>query len=187
MRILKYKADAFDTDEAPTVCTSLETSLGLRLCVTDLSAPNNVHGYLNTGSDGEVEVHLYEQADCDAIEAVPDVVRFVKCDDCGRESNDWTDPDVCEGCGHDLDFSQGRARSLRSHKGIYKASNKADVEVRVAVERVLITERGMQRHLDNADGKPIRALHHTIDAQARALTKLERRASALLKRAQRGA
>lgn len=186
MRILKYKAGAFNTDDAASLCMEMETALGLRLCVTNPLLPNDVHGYLNTDSDGNVEVYLYEQADCAAIEAKPDVVRFVRCEDCGAEHNDWTDPDVCEGCGHDLDYRKGRAQSLRSHKGIYKAANKTDAQVRTAVEKVLITDRKMARHPDNTDGRPVRQPTHEIDAQARAATKAERKADALLKRAARG-
>ena len=182
MRILKYKANTFNTDEAPVVCAALEAQLGLNLCVHDPNAPNDVHGYLNTSGDGEIEVYLYDAEDCDAIEATPDVVRFVRCGDCGAEHNDWTDPDVCESCAHDLDYAKGRAQRLKAHRGIYKASNKTDAQVRTAVEKVLVTERKMLRLPDNAYGRPVRMLHHAIDAHERSATKLERKADALLRR-----
>lgn len=182
MRILKYTANQFDTDTAPALCAALEASLGLRLCVTDPLLPNDVHGFVNTSSDGGVEVHLYEPADCDAIEAKPEVVRFVNCPECNFEHNDWTDPDVCEDCGHDLDYSQGRPQRLKSHSGIYKSSTKSDATVRAAVETVLVTGRDMKRHEDNANGMPVRQQTHEIDAHARSVTRLERKAGALLKR-----
>ena len=178
MRILKYKADAFNPDDAPALCAALETALGLNLCVHDPNAPNDVHGYLNTSAEG-VEVHLYDAEDAAAIEAMPQVVRFVRCADCGRESNDWTDPDVCEDCGHDLDFAGGRAQELRAHTGIRKHTAKQDKAIVGAAETVLVTNHGMQRH---PEGHMARYEHHVHDAHSRAATKLQRKADALLKR-----
>ena len=177
MRILHYKAEQFDTTEAATVCGQLEAALGLSLCVHDAAAPNPVHGHLNTDSDGNIEVHLYEPADVAAIEAIPDVVRFAKCDDCGCEQNDWTDPDVCENCGHDLDFAKGRAQSLRAHKGIYRATNKSDAAIEAGCKNVLEKAHGMK-----ADGRTQRAPYHAIEAHERAVTKSERKVAALARR-----
>ena len=178
MRFLKYSADQFDTSNAHALCIELEAALGLNLCVHDANAPNDVHGYLNTSAEG-VEVHLYDAEDAAAIEAMPQVVRFVRCADCGRESNDWTDPDVCEDCGHDLDFAGGRAQELRAHTGIRKHTAKPDKTIVDAAERVLVTNRGMKRH---PEGHMARYEHHVHDAHSRAATKLQRKADALLKR-----
>ena len=40
--------------------SQLETDMGIKLHVIDPKKPNDVQGYLNTGSDGEIEVNLYE-------------------------------------------------------------------------------------------------------------------------------
>ena len=179
MRILHYKATQFDTAEAATVCDQLEAALGVALCVHDAAAPNAVHGHLNTDSDGNVEVVLYEAADVAAMEAIPDVVRFAKCEDCGAEHNDWTDPDVCEDCGADVDFTKGRAHSLRAHKGIYRAAQGSDRTVREKCETVL-KARGFA--LADPTAPVVRQQHHAVEAHERAATKDVRKIEALARR-----
>ena len=179
MRILRYKAEQFDTTEAGTVCDQLEAALGLSLCVHDAAAPNAVHGHLNTDSDGNVEVVLYEAADVAAMEAIPDVVRFAKCDDCGAEHNDWCDPDVCENCGCEMDFAKGREQSLRAHKGIYRAATETDRTVREKCETVL-KARGFA--LADPAAPVVRQQHHAVEAHERAATKDVRKIEALARR-----
>jgi len=72
MKILKFKHDTEDpTKDAHQHCLDLEAATGLSLMNHDPLHPNEVHGYINTSSDGTVEVYLYEQEDVDAIVATP--------------------------------------------------------------------------------------------------------------------
>lgn len=71
MKLLKYKASNFTTDSAHQLCLDLEASLGVNLMNHDPNNPNEVHGYFNTNSDGDIEVCLYEQEDIEAINAIP--------------------------------------------------------------------------------------------------------------------
>ena len=186
MRVLKYRRNDFDTTEAHGLCMELEAVLGVALCVKDAANPNPVDGYFNTSSDGTVEVCLYEAADAAAIEATPQSVRFAACPRCGREQNDWTDPDVCEDCGEAINFAVGRVQQLRAHSGIYKAHPIRDGQADTRALGVLAA-KGFSRHPDMGNTPVVRSLHHAIDAHLRAATKLERQADAMLRRAEREA
>lgn len=70
MKALVYRLQGFNVKDAQALCDELEAELGLSLCVRDPSAPNDVHGYLNTGSDGYVEIFLYEGPDVAVIAAM---------------------------------------------------------------------------------------------------------------------
>lgn len=67
MRSLHYTLNQFDTKDAHDLCMELEAALGVNLCVKDAKHPNDVHGCLNTDSDGNVEIFLYDAVDVDAI------------------------------------------------------------------------------------------------------------------------
>jgi hypothetical protein len=71
MKILKYKAEQFNANNAHQICLDLETQLGVNLMNHDTNNPNEVQGYINTSGDGDIEVCLYEQEDVDAINARP--------------------------------------------------------------------------------------------------------------------
>ena len=72
MKILKFKKEQFDTNDAQKLVLDLEAELGVNLMNHNSKKPNNVHGYVNTSSDGDVEVYLYEQEDINDIVALPD-------------------------------------------------------------------------------------------------------------------
>jgi hypothetical protein len=72
MKTLRYKHSAENpTENAHQHCLDVEAATGLSLMNHDPLNPNAVDGYMNTNSDGTVEFHLYEQADIDAIIALP--------------------------------------------------------------------------------------------------------------------
>ena len=73
MKVLKYKKEQFNTDDANQVCLDLEAELGISLMNKDPKNPNEVQGYISTSSDGDIEVCLYEQKDIDAIDARPEM------------------------------------------------------------------------------------------------------------------
>ena len=72
MKTLKFKKENHGQDPH-ALCLELETELGVNLMNKDPNNPNDVHGYINTGGDGEVEVFLYEKEDIDTINALPDI------------------------------------------------------------------------------------------------------------------
>lgn len=72
MKTLKFKKYQFCTDDARTLCLELEAELGVNLMNKDSNNPNEVQGFMNTSSGGDVEVFLYEKEDIDAINALPE-------------------------------------------------------------------------------------------------------------------
>jgi len=73
MRTLKYKAENFNTNDANAICLELEQELGINLSNKNKDNPNIVHGYLNTSSDGDIEVFFYEDNDIATINALPEI------------------------------------------------------------------------------------------------------------------
>ena len=177
MRIIQYGANQFNIEDAMALCIELEASLGVVLHVANPALPSPIQGHFNTDSEGNIEVYLYDAEDCDAIEAMPAEVRFAKCGDCGCEQNDWTDPDICENCGSDIDYSKGRIQLLKAHSGIYKATKKTDSQILAACDNVLVSKYKMER----TDLSSLKS--HAVEACERAETKMERKAIALALRA----
>jgi len=75
MQIFKVENKAHKTEDAHALCLELETHLGVNLSNKSQSNPNEVHGFLNTDSLGNIEVHLYEQPDLDLINSLPTNIR----------------------------------------------------------------------------------------------------------------
>ena len=172
MRIIQYKTDAFNTDDAAILCAELEASLGVSLHVTDPAHPNLQYGALYTHSDGIIEIHLYEQEDCLAMDSIPEEVYFAKCDSCGCEQNEWTDPDLCENCGNKIDYSKGKLRALKAHDGIYQSTNKTDNQIAAACDNVLISKYKMMRAEEMGTAKCLYVKSVAVEANERALAKV---------------
>ena len=126
MKIIVVKKDGFDTRDAHAVMLELEAELGVNLHVADPKNPNQVHGFVNTSGDGTVEVHLYEDADVQKIDAAPQL---------------RVDP-----------VSKSLVRT-REHNGIYRTAEKTDSALVAGVENVM-TRRGFAAVLA-ADGSKI--------------------------------
>lgn len=71
MKLIKYFKSDLSTDDAHQLCLDIEADLGANL---HYDGTNDVHGYMNTGSDGDVEIYLYEPEDIVAIDAHPDQI-----------------------------------------------------------------------------------------------------------------
>lgn len=73
MRTIKYKKENFDvTKDAAEILKEIEIELGIKLSNDNPNSPNEVQGYLNTSSEGAVEIYFYEQADIDFIDSLPE-------------------------------------------------------------------------------------------------------------------
>jgi hypothetical protein len=116
MKKLIYQAEHFNTDDAHAVMLELETELGINLSVKDAKNPNVVHGYVNTSSDGTIEVCLYEAADVTRIDAMPQY----KVDE------------------------KLVLRKVKEFEGIYRKASIADITLKSKVESVL-SKRGMTK------------------------------------------
>ena len=68
MKILELRLNDQDpTDDAQQICDVFELSSGLRFCNRSATEPNDVHGFINTNSEGDVHVYLYETEDIEKL------------------------------------------------------------------------------------------------------------------------
>lgn len=68
MKVIKLRKNDNDpTDDAMQICDLMESKFGVSLYNRSAANPNDVHGYLNTSSDGSVEVYFYEQEDVEEM------------------------------------------------------------------------------------------------------------------------
>lgn len=64
MKTIKLKKNDRDpTHDAQGICDLIEKQFGVALCNRSATIPNDVHGYLETSSDGSISICLYEQKD----------------------------------------------------------------------------------------------------------------------------
>lgn len=61
MKIIKYKLENYKVTEAQTLCEQVETQTGLKLHACFVG--DTVDGFINTDSEGNIEICLYEEED----------------------------------------------------------------------------------------------------------------------------
>jgi hypothetical protein len=61
MKIIKYQIENYNINEAQTLCEQIETQTGLKLHAA--FEGDTVEGFLNTDSNGNIEICLYEAED----------------------------------------------------------------------------------------------------------------------------
>lgn len=61
MKIIKYQMGNYNVSEAQTLCEQIEAQTGLKLHADFVG--DTVDGFLNTDSDGNIEICLYEAED----------------------------------------------------------------------------------------------------------------------------
>jgi len=124
MKILKYKAEQFNTDEANSLCEELETLLGVSLSNKDRDNPNEVHGHFCTGSEGDIEVYLYDDEDATALNELPS----------------------------DIETKPGKIQRIK-HPGVPHAKhNKNEAVLFQKCHDKFVTEMGCKVHEDCKDG-----------------------------------
>jgi len=74
MHVFKVKIPDYDTNQAHNLAVEIGDHLGVDLCNHDKENPNPVHGYMNTDSEGNVEVYLYEPKEVEIINNLPHTI-----------------------------------------------------------------------------------------------------------------
>ncbi len=71
MKVLHFKLEEDVTKDAYEHCLDIEAELGINLMKKHANDTNEIHGYINTSSDGTIEVCLYEDEDLEHIAKLP--------------------------------------------------------------------------------------------------------------------
>jgi hypothetical protein len=144
MKIIKFKKEQFNTDDAHQLCLDVEKELGVSLMNKDPKNPNDVHGYINTSGDGTVEVCLYEQEDVDFIVARPMT---------NTERVKVGERDVIvKGKSQKEDIFEERTYNIQALPNEkYKKCEIADNQIKTKLNKVMITDKGFAKHPDMAD------------------------------------
>lgn len=146
MKIIKFKKEQFNTNDAYQLALDVEAELGVNLMNHDKNNPNDVHGYINTDSNGNVEVFLYEQEDVNFISARQmyntEKVKIGEKELLDKKTGKKIKEDVFEERTYSI-------QALPNER--YKKCELSDSQIKNKLEKVMITEKGFEKHPDMKD------------------------------------